>query len=182
MTKFRAAACAVASLLVGFAAGVVLAWLLDLPQSPGAVSSFLHDFALSPGVGGAAAVVAATIAFIAASQSRRESKRAATVAQWWENARWATNMLLGSPRAPEPDGWWKNLRSRRPPQPAQPYGWDELTDSDAQAALTALSHLAETAPDEEHAAFVMAVLEAVLGEDNEFSVDPDSPVRQDGHP
>lgn len=49
---------------------------------------------MSPGFGGAAAVLAASLAFIAATRNRRSEERRAREARWWEQARWASDLLM----------------------------------------------------------------------------------------
>lgn len=56
-----------------------------------------HDvgrWLLSPGFGGAAAVLAASLAFWAAQAGRRSTDQRAREERWWEQARWAADLLL----------------------------------------------------------------------------------------
>jgi hypothetical protein len=48
----------------------------------------------SPGFGGAAAVVAAVIAFIGVSRNLKAQRNANRKQQWWERARWALDLTL----------------------------------------------------------------------------------------
>lgn len=48
----------------------------------------------SSGFGGTAAVVAACIAFLAASRSVRGQRETARKQQWWDRARWALDLTL----------------------------------------------------------------------------------------
>lgn len=49
---------------------------------------------MSPGFGGAAAVLAASLAFRAARLNRRSENDRAREERWWEQARWAADLLL----------------------------------------------------------------------------------------
>lgn len=49
---------------------------------------------MSPGFGGAAAVLAASLAFLGTRLNRRSEERRAREARWWEQARWASDLLL----------------------------------------------------------------------------------------
>lgn len=51
---------------------------------------------MSPGFGGAAAVLAASLAFWATRLNRRSEERRAREARWWEHARWAAGLLMKS--------------------------------------------------------------------------------------
>lgn len=56
-----------------------------------------HDFGrwlLSPGFGGAAAVLAASLAYGASRSNRRSENARAREERWWEQARWAADLLL----------------------------------------------------------------------------------------
>lgn len=52
----------------------------------------------SSGFGGTAAVVAACIAFLAASRSVRGQRETARKQQWWDRARWALDLTLSEDR------------------------------------------------------------------------------------
>jgi len=49
---------------------------------------------MSPGFGGAAAVLAASLALWGAQAGRRSADRRAREERWWEQARWAADLLL----------------------------------------------------------------------------------------
>lgn len=51
---------------------------------------------MSPGFGGATAVLAASLAFIAATRNRGSEDRRAREVRWWEQARWASDLLMKS--------------------------------------------------------------------------------------
>jgi hypothetical protein len=156
-----------ASGAIGLVVGALLVWLLPMPPTPAALTAFLADLIKSPGIGGLAAVVAASIAYTAARKSARSNQQSAAVSQWWENARWATDKLLSSTETTRPDE-------------GLPAGWDALVDPDARAAITALDHLLENAPTPELSDFVLDVMAAVLDDS-----DPDadaSPLGMDGAP
>ncbi|MCG8656765.1 hypothetical protein [Yimella sp. NH-Cas1] len=51
------------------------------------------DWLMSPGFGGAAAVVAASLAFTGAWLSRRSENNRAREERWWAKARWATELV-----------------------------------------------------------------------------------------
>ena len=71
------------------------------------VGGWISDWAQSAGFGGTAAVVAAVIAFKAAtrvasaarttaSEDRAQRERAERKAQWWQRAQWALDLTLSS--------------------------------------------------------------------------------------
>lgn len=162
-----------ATAVVGIVLGVGLAWLLDPPPAPSTVRTLLLDFPTSPGLGGLAAVVAAFVAYTAARKSREATERAGNLAQWWENARWATDMLLTSSIADKAElatgarKWKLSGVFSRPSwakgRAADRSGWQELSDPDAEAAIIVLKHLGATAPNTELNAFIMQVMGQVLG-------------------
>lgn len=55
---------------------------------------WLREWLLSPGFGGAAAVLAAAIAFIAARRQAEVNRIASRKEQWWKRAEWALNLTL----------------------------------------------------------------------------------------
>lgn len=165
------------SLLLGGTIGIFLGSFLFAPASAQQLQLYFGHFLTSPGVGGIGAVTAACIAYIAATKTLRvnRDKMAAerkerTVAQWWDNARWATDMLL-SVRRPGPH------TVDRPP------GWDLLTDPDAKSAITALSYLSRSAPTTELNVFVTEVMAAALevsGSEKSDKSTPAPPERPSG--
>lgn len=52
------------------------------------------DWLMSPGFGGAAAVLAAVIAFAGVSRNLKAQRNANRKQQWWERARWALDLTL----------------------------------------------------------------------------------------
>ena len=59
------------------------------------MAHWLSGFVYSPGFGGLAAVVAATIAYAAAVSNARAQNERADEDRWWDQARWATRLLAG---------------------------------------------------------------------------------------
>ena len=55
---------------------------------------WLREWLLSPGFGGAAAVLAAVIAFLAARRQAEVNRIAGRKEQWWKRAEWALNLTL----------------------------------------------------------------------------------------
>jgi hypothetical protein len=55
---------------------------------------WLREWLLSPGFGGAAAVLAAVIAFLAARRQAEVNRVAGRKEQWWKRAEWALNLTL----------------------------------------------------------------------------------------
>lgn len=55
---------------------------------------WFSDWSRTAGFGGAAAIVAATIAYFAATQNARRQERADRKAQWWARAQWALDLTL----------------------------------------------------------------------------------------
>ena len=53
------------------------------------------EFVTSSGFGGVAAVVAATIAYLAAGRSSSRARRTAVEQQWWQNVRWLVDRIEG---------------------------------------------------------------------------------------
>lgn len=53
-----------------------------------------REFALSPGFGGLAAVIAASIAYAGVRRTTRHQREAARKQQWWERAHWALDLTL----------------------------------------------------------------------------------------
>lgn len=58
------------------------------------LGSWFIPWAQTPGFGGAAAVVAATIAFSAARHQARVQRESQRKEQWWKRAEWALNLTL----------------------------------------------------------------------------------------
>lgn len=54
----------------------------------------LGHWVMSPGFGGVAAVLAASLAFWGAQSGRRSADQRAREERWWEQARWAADLLL----------------------------------------------------------------------------------------
>ncbi|WP_375000148.1 hypothetical protein [Aeromicrobium sp. CTD01-1L150] len=52
------------------------------------------EFVMSPGFGGLAAVVAATIAYVGVHKTVKSRRAADRKAQWWDRARWALDLTL----------------------------------------------------------------------------------------
>lgn len=100
---------------------------------------WLDQFVRSPGFGGAAAVCAALIAFWAAHRSRRAEDERAREARWWEQARWASELM----REVDPDGGDHSLR----------------------LGVAALTHLLDEDVDVEAARFARVVLEELMPRD-----------------
>jgi len=59
-----------------------------------ATLDWLREWLLSPGFGGAAAVGAAVIAFVAARRQAEVNRVASRKEQWWKRAEWALNLTL----------------------------------------------------------------------------------------
>ena len=59
-----------------------------------ATLDWLREWLLSPGFGGAAAVLAAVIAFFAARRQAEVNRIAGRKEQWWKRAEWALNLTL----------------------------------------------------------------------------------------
>ena len=59
-----------------------------------ATVDWLREWLLSPGFGGAAAVGAAVIAFVAARRQAEVNRVASRKEQWWKRAEWALNLTL----------------------------------------------------------------------------------------
>lgn len=55
--------------------------------------SWLGDFVQSPGFGGLAAVVAATVAYWSSRRGDAERQRTAERDRWWDQAKWALDRL-----------------------------------------------------------------------------------------
>ncbi|MGE9808464.1 hypothetical protein [Janibacter sp. G1551] len=98
--------------------------------------TWVDQFVRSPGFGGTAAVCAALIAFWAASRSRRAEDRRAREARWWEQARWATELVR------------------------------EDDDHSIHLGVTALRHLLDEDIDVEAARFAGVVMEELLPKDD----------------
>lgn len=134
-------------------------WPIEL----GTVREWLYSFSTSAGLGGVAALGAASIAYRGVTRSAQtardtalataEVQRAtAEVAQWWENARWASDRLLSvSTEDEELEGEEATVAI--------------LSDRDALAAIATLRHLGENAPSDRTAAFIQEVLGTALGLD-----------------
>lgn len=134
-------------------------WPIEL----GAVREWLYSFSMSAGLGGVAALGAASIAYRGVTRSAQtardtalataEVQRAtAEAAQWWENARWASDRLLSvSTEDEDLEGEDATVAI--------------LSDRDALAAIAALQHLGENAPSDTTAAFIQEVLGTALGLD-----------------
>ncbi|MDN5805459.1 MAG: hypothetical protein L0H26_12875 [Microlunatus sp.] len=56
---------------------------------------WLNGFVHSSGFGGLAAVVAAAIAYLAATKGARAQSERADEDRWWDQAKWATERLAG---------------------------------------------------------------------------------------
>ncbi len=56
-------------------------------------------FALSPGLGGLAAVLAASIAYAGLRRAVHQQREAARKQQWWDRARWALDLTLADDSA-----------------------------------------------------------------------------------
>lgn len=149
------------ALLVGMLFGALghAAWPIEL----GAVQEWLYSFSTSAGLGGVAALVAASIAYrgvIRSAQTARDTSLAtsevqrstAELAQWWENARWASDRLL-------------SVSSEEAGLDSDDATVAILSDRDALAAIEALHHLGENAPSDSTAAFIQKVLGTALGLD-----------------
>ena len=65
-----------------------------LGTSLAATLDWLREWLLSPGFGGAAAVLAAVIAFFAARRQAEVNRIAGRKEQWWKRAEWALNLTL----------------------------------------------------------------------------------------
>lgn len=157
------------SWIIGYLVTIILVALLGAlahaywPIELGTVREWLYSFSTSAGLGGVAALGAASIAYRGVTRSAQtaqdtalataEVQRAtAEAAQWWENARWASDRLLSVSTEDEDLG-----------------GEDAtvaiLSDRDALAAIAALQHLGENAPNDTTAAFIQEVLGTALGLD-----------------
>ncbi|MFB2596257.1 hypothetical protein ACEXQE_00550 [Herbiconiux sp. P17] len=60
--------------------------------------SWFVPWAQTPGFGGVAAVIAATIAFAASRYQARVQRSAQRKEQWWKRAEWALNLTLSDDR------------------------------------------------------------------------------------
>ena len=80
----------IAEFLVSAFAAVVRA----LGSVAASTLDWLRDWLLSPGFGGAAAVLAAVIAFLAARRQAEVNRVAGRKEQWWKRAEWALNLTL----------------------------------------------------------------------------------------
>lgn len=65
-------------------------WVVD-------VASWIDGWIRTPGFGGATAVVAAGLAYRGAARSRRSEDVRAREQRWWEQARWAGDLLTEQP-------------------------------------------------------------------------------------
>ncbi|TPW77579.1 hypothetical protein [Schumannella soli] len=74
------------------------------------LGSWLLPWLTSPGFGGFAAVVAATIAFAAARHQAASQRQAERKEQWWKRAEWALNLTLSDESAIREVGY-ETLRS-----------------------------------------------------------------------
>ena len=92
------------------------------------------EFVTSSGFGGVAAVVAATIAFLAAGRTSSRARRTAVEQQWWQNVRWLVDRIEG-----------------------------ELTDDGFRATVDALALMGKQAPGTEESLYVQRILEVLSG-------------------
>lgn len=101
----------------------------------------LGAWLLSPGFGGAAAVVAASVAFYGTRLNRRSAERRAREGRWWDQARWATDLLLKD------------------------------DDDAVGMGIAALEHLLDKAPDVEAADFAATAMEPLIFDDEIYVFD-----------
>ena len=130
------------------------------PKDLGALGKWLYFFSTSAGLGGVAALGAASIAYIGVMRSAQTARVTSLTAQWWENARWASDRLL-------------SVADEDRNQEAEDISEALLSDRDAYTAIATLHHLGESAPDDTTAAFIQRVLGMVLGLDSEDDPDAD---------
>ena len=71
---------------------VLLSAWVQTPTS--LLDEWFFTWAQTPGFGGAAAVVAAVIAFMAAWRQSKVQRQAQRKEQWWKRAEWALNLTL----------------------------------------------------------------------------------------
>jgi hypothetical protein len=77
-----------------FVFATVAALARFLSSSLAATLDWLREWLLSPGFGGAAAVLAAAIAFVAARRQAEVNRIAGRKEQWWKRAEWALDLTL----------------------------------------------------------------------------------------
>lgn len=106
-----------------------------------------ETFLRSPGFGGTAAVVAALIAFWAAARSRRAENERARETRWWEQARWAVELIRTTDPGEE--------------------------DHSVSLGVAALNHLVDEADEVEAARFARIVLDDLMPDEDEPVVDTD---------
>lgn len=106
---------------------------------------WVDQFVRSPGFGGTAAVCAALIAFWASSRSRRAEDARAREARWWEQARWATELI----------------------RDADPVGGDHSV----RLGVAALAHLLGEEVDVEAARFARVVVDELLPQDEDMDIE-----------
>ena len=92
------------------------------------------EFVTSSGFGGVAAVVAATIAYLAAGRSSSRARRTAVEQQWWQNVRWLVDKAEGS-----------------------------LTDESFLVTIDALTLMGKQAPGKEESLYAQRILEVLSG-------------------
>lgn len=133
----------IAGLISVMAVSLVSGWFLaHLATMPHGLIKFAEDFATSAGLGGIAAVAAATIAFLGVRHSSQTSRQSSELGQWWETARWATDHLLIA----------------------------EIPERDTTAAVITLRHLVFTAPTQALETYAMDVMAEFITDDHKLDL------------
>lgn len=95
---------------------------------------WLDAWVRTPGFGGAAAVLAACLAFWGSTKQRHSSEARDREVRWWEQARWATSLLTSE------------------------------DDDEVALGIAAMDQLVEEGTDEEASRFAMKALLIVIGD------------------